>query len=47
MARPFGLGPKTLGLVCIIVVTCDETILKVNAPVFVDLFLEIAMRGDG
>jgi hypothetical protein len=46
MARPFGLGPKTLGLTCIIVVTCDETILKMNASVFADVFLEIAMRGD-
>jgi hypothetical protein len=52
MARPFGLGPKTLGLTFIIVrlghivVTCDRAILKVNAPVFVDVFLATAIMGD-
>ncbi len=51
-ARPFGLGPKTLGLAFIIdglghvVVTCDGAILKVNALVFVDVFLAIAIMGD-
>jgi hypothetical protein len=52
MARPFGLGPKTLGLTFIIlglghvVVTCDGTILKMNAPMFVHVFLAIAIMGD-
>jgi hypothetical protein len=52
MARPFGLGPKTLGLMFIIVglghvvMTSDETILKVNALVFIDVFLAIKIRGD-
>ncbi len=52
MARPFGLGPKTLGLAFIIVglghvvVTCDGAILRVNALVFVDVFLAIAIMGD-
>jgi len=46
MARPFGLRFKILGLVCIIVVTCDEAILKVNAPMFVDVFLATTIRGD-
>ncbi len=45
MARPFGLGPKALNLMFnivglgYVVVTCDQTILKVNALVFVDVFL--------
>jgi hypothetical protein len=52
MARPFGLGPKTLGLTFIIVglghvvATCKGAILKVNAPMFVDVFLATAIRGD-
>jgi hypothetical protein len=52
MATPFGLGRKTLGLTFIIVglghvvVTCDGTIMKVNAQVFVDVFLAIVIMGD-
>ncbi len=52
MARSFGLGPETLGLAFIIVglghvvVTCDGAILKVNALVFVHVFLAIAIMGD-
>jgi hypothetical protein len=52
MARPFGLGPKTFGLTFIIVgfghvvVTCDGAILKMHAPMFVDVFLAIAIMGD-
>jgi hypothetical protein len=52
MAKPFGLGFKTLGLMFIIiglgcvVMTCDKTILKVNAPMFVDVFLAIKIIGD-
>jgi hypothetical protein len=52
MARPFGLGPKTLGLTFIIVglghvvVTCDRAILKVNAQVLVDVVLAITLMGD-
>jgi hypothetical protein len=42
MARPFGLGPKTLTFIIVglghVVVTCDGAILKVNAPMFVDVF---------
>jgi hypothetical protein len=29
-----------------VVVTCDGAILKVNAPVFVDVFLATAIMGD-
>jgi hypothetical protein len=52
MARPFGLGLKTLGLTFIIVglghvvVTCDGTILKVNALVLDDVFWATVIMGD-
>ncbi len=52
MASRFGLGPKTLGLAFMIVglghvvVICDGAILKLNALVFVDVFLAIAIMGD-
>jgi len=45
MARPFGLGPKALNLMVnivglgYVVVTCDRAILKVNALMFIDVFL--------
>ncbi len=48
----FGLGSKTLGLSFIIVGlghvvgTCDGAILKVNTPVFVDVFLATTIMGD-
>jgi hypothetical protein len=52
MARPFGLGLKTLGLTFIIVdlghvvMSCDGAILKVNAQVLVDVVLVITIMGD-
>jgi hypothetical protein len=50
MARPFGLGPKTLNLgfkivgLGHVVVTCDQAILKMNALAFVDVFLATRIR---